>query len=445
MQQFRAYLLELPPEDVPAELDAADLGDFHYGSWLLARGHDFGDDRRNAPLYWDYIRFQRRAVTRHFIELCDYIREYGRSKGREVLVACNCGDAPPHFDAFRPHVDLLAAEQHETKYRQPSWCRYAAGFAGETELVVVEQPFAGVIPELVDALGEGKGYDRFRMMQYEAAALGVSTSIPYGSWMGPVVEESFWAPHEVLTEMQDFLADHEDLFSTGTYSETAIVYSVPSAFEHQEADDARDFVPFFDACDALVAQTQPFDVVVFPEGELRLDSLTLDDLAQYRTLVLPSCSWLTPHQRDLVGAFLGRGGHVLVKGEFGRNVPEDVRASLIEHPLLARVDEIRSEDLADGPQVFIESSHDLAVNLQRVERGVALHLIRYDYDEERDEVPVLPELALQFRLPRWYRHAFAFTPSGEMDVRLGVSSHHRGMHRLELRDVPLYSVVLLQG
>jgi hypothetical protein len=302
-----------------------------------------------------------------------------------------------------------------------------------------------VIPELVEYLGQGKGHDRFRMMQYEAAALGVSTSIPYGSWMGPVVQESFWAPHEVLTEMQAFLADHEDLFSTGTYSETAVVYSVPSAFEHQTVDASRDFVPFYEACDALVAETQPFDVVMFPEGELRLDSLTLDDLAQYRTLVLPGCTWLTLYQRDLVGAFLGRGGHVLVKGAFGRNLSEDVRGALIENPLLAIVDEIRSEDLADGPQVFMESSYDLAINLQRVERGVALHLIRYDYDEERDEVPVLPELALQLRLPRWYRHAFAFTPSGEMGVRLGVSLHNRGMHRLELRDVPLYSVVLLQG
>jgi hypothetical protein len=445
MKQFRAYLQTLSPERLPKDLEGTDLATFNYGAWLLERGHDFGEERRNAPLYWDYIRFQRDTVTRHFVELTDYIREYGRTKGREVLVACNCGDAPPHFDAFRPHVDLLCAEQHITKYRQPSWCRYAAGFAGETELVVVEQPFAGVIPELVDALGEGKGYDRFRMMHYEAAALGVSTSIPYGSWMGPVVKESFWAPHGVLTEMQDFLADHEHLFSTGTFSETVVAYSVPSAFEQQTVDASRDFVPFYEACDALVAQTQPFDVVMFPEGALRPDSLTLDDLAQYRTLVLPSCSWLTPRQGDLVGAFLGRGGHVLVRGGFADNLPKDVRSWLIEDPLLAMVDEIRAEDLADGPQVFMEGPHDLAINLQRVERGVAIHLIRYDYDAERDEVPVLPELAVQIRLPRWYRHAFAFTPSGEMGVRLKVSSHNRGMHRLELRDVPLYSIVLLQG
>ncbi|HET9723942.1 MAG TPA: hypothetical protein VFR44_08895 [Actinomycetota bacterium] len=446
VKQFRAYLKELPADRRPKELDGTDLEEFHYGSWLLERGFDFRDDRRSAPLFWDYIRFQRTAVTKHFIEMTDYIREYGRSKGRKVLVACNCGDAPPHFDAFRPHVDLLCAEQHVTEYRQPSWCRYAAGFAGdETELVVVEQPFAGVIPELQQNLMKGRGKDRFRMMQYEAVALGVSTSIPYGSWMGPVVQESLWAPHEVLTEMQDFLADHEDLFSTRTYSETAVVYSVPSAFEHQMVDDARSFAPFYEACDSLVAQTQPFDVLMFPEGELRPDTLTLEDLAQYRTLVLPHCTSLTLPQVDLIGSFLGRGGHVLALGELGANLPEGPRSALLGHPLVTSVDAVRVEDLADGPQVLMDGEHDLAINLQRVTRGVAIHVIRYDYDKERDEVPILPELTLRFRLPRWYRHAFPFTPSGEMGARLGMSWHERGMHRLELRDVPLYSVTLLQG
>jgi hypothetical protein len=72
-------------------------------------------------------------------------------------------------------------------------------------------------------------------------------------------------------------------------------------------------------------------------------------------------------------------------------------------------------------------------------------VIRYDYDDERDEVPALPELVLRFRLPRWYRDARAFTPVGEMPARLGMSWHERGMHRLELQDVPLYSVTLLRG
>jgi hypothetical protein len=203
---------------------------------------------------------------------------------------------------------------------------------------VVEQPFNGVIPELVGDLKAGRAYDRLRIMHYEAAALGVNMSVPYGSWLGAVEEDSFWAPHEVLLEIQSFLADHEDLYSTRTWSETAVAFSVPSAFEHQEAGGGREFGPFYDVCDALVREHQPFDVVMFPEGELRPDVLGLADLAQYRTLVLPSCTFLTPHQAGLVHAFLERGGHVLATGETGLNLATGERSSLLDHPLLRRVE-----------------------------------------------------------------------------------------------------------
>ncbi len=445
MKLFRAYLRDLPPDELPKELEDEDLETFHYGSWLLERGRDFMTDRESTSLFWDYVRFQRQAVTAYFAELCDYIRGYGASKGREVLVACNSGDCPPHFYAFHPHVDLLAAEQHETRYRQPSWCRYAAGFAGETSLVVVEQPFAGVIPELVSELKAGRGYDLLRMMHYEAAALGINMSIPYGSWLGPVVEDSFWAPDEVLLEIQDFLADHEELFSTRTYSETAVAFSVQSAFDHAEVHGTRDFDPFWRACDALVEDRQPFDVVMLPEGQLRTDSVTLEDLTQYRTFVLPDCTFLTPHQANVIRAFLGRGGRVVATGDVGSNLPGDIRASMLEHPLTVRANEVRAALLADGPQVLIDAGPDLAINLQGPGRGVAIHLIRYDYDPESDAVPILPELTIRFRLPRWFRNAKPFTPSGEMRARLSMSWHGRGMHRLDLENVPLYSVVLLEG
>jgi hypothetical protein len=444
MKGFRAYLRALPPGERPTELEGVDLDAFHYGSWLLERGHDFGDDRERAPLYWDYVRFQRREVTKHFADLCAYIREYATSRGREVLVGFNSGDCPPHMDALAQHADLIAAEQHETRYRQPSWCRYAAGFAGERALTVVEQPFNGVIPELVRDLKAGRAYDRLRIMHYEAAALGVNMSVPYGSWLGAVEEDSFWAPHEVLLEIQSFLADHADLYSTRTFSETAVAFSVPSAFEHQEAGGGRDFGPFYDACDALVREHQPLDVVMFPEARLRPDVLGLADLAQYRTLVMPWCTFLTSHQAGLVRAFLERGGHVLATGDTGVNLAAAERASLLDHPLLRRVQEVRASDLGHGPQVLIDDAPDLAINLQRARRGVAVHLIRYDYDEVAGAVPALPELVVRVRLPWWYRNARVFTPAGEVERHM-TSRPERGMHRLELRDVPLYSVTLLQG
>jgi hypothetical protein len=105
---------------------------------------------------------------------------------------------------------------------------------------------------------------------------------------------------------------------------------------------------------------------------------------------------------------------------------------------------VGASDLGHGPQVLMDDPPDLAINLQRARRGVAVHLIRYDYDEVADAVPILPELVMRVRLPWWYRNARVFTPASE-GSRVVTSRPERGMHRLELRDVPLYSVTLLQG
>ena len=43
--------------------------------------------------------------------------------------------------------------------------------------------------------------------------MGANMTVPYGAWMGSRIEDSFYAPHELATEVQAFLADHEDLYS----------------------------------------------------------------------------------------------------------------------------------------------------------------------------------------------------------------------------------------
>jgi hypothetical protein len=92
----------------------------------------------------------------------------------------------------------------------------------------------------------------------------------------------------------------------------------------------------------------------------------------------------------------------------------------------------------------VDGVHDLAINVQRVPRGAAIHVIRYDYGEARDEVPILQALTVRIRLPGAWRTASAFAPSGRMDVSLGGGLDDAGRLRLELRDVPLYSIVLLE-
>ncbi len=442
VKQFRSYLQALPPDRLPAELEGTDLDTFHYGSWLLERGYDFKANRDTTPLFWDWIRFQRSAIAGYFGELADYIKEYGRSKGRDVLVSGNLYYLSPHFYPFEPKADVLITEMNKTSYRQPVWCRYAAGFAQGKPVIVVENPFGGVGPELLPKLQHGTGYDLFRMMQYEAAGLGINMSVPYGAWMGAVIEDSFWAPHDVVVEIQDFLADHDRLYTSDTFHEVAIAFSVPSAHDWLEQHGWGDTFPFWGAGEALVAAHHPFDVVMLPDGELRADVIAAGDLARYRTVILPECSYLTHAQVAAIRGYLERGGKVIAIGELGTNLDQAVLEELA-HPRLIRASELRMDALSGGPQVRLETSVDLAIAIHRVsDREAAIHLIRYDYDETRDEVPVIDRMTLEVRLPRPLRSVRAFDPTGDISAR--VAYGRDGVHRIELEHVPVYSVISLR-
>lgn len=452
MKEFRAYLQNLPEDERPSELDGVDLTTFHYGEWLLPQGYDFKTRRSETPLYWQYIRCQRDAITRYFAELADYAREYAASQGREVLVSGNFFNLLDQYYSLEPKVDMVVTEMRNTRYRQPEWYRYVHGFAGDKPVVVVENPYGGVVPELVEKLGKGQGYNLFRMSLYEGAANGVNMSVPYGSWMGSVQQDAFYAPHDLAVEIQDFLFANETLFSRKTASLTAVVYSVESnAYGESKPDEAanntlnlmvEETLPFWHVCDALSNAVEPYDVVMFPDGTLRTDHLTPDDLAQYRTLVLPGCHFLTETQAELVQAHLERGGVVITDAELGANLPDETRRPLREHAgtRLINRDAYRTAVLEGERQVWLEGTPNLSVTLQRVDEGIAVHILRYDYDEETDTVPPLDELEVSVRLPEQYDEATTFDQGNRVSATL---SRKGETHTLSLRDVPLYSIVLL--
>jgi hypothetical protein len=455
MKGFRSYLKALPEGALPVELRETDLDRFHYGEWLLARGYDFKQDREETPLFWDYTRYQLRAIERYFAELADYAREYAAQRGRPILVSGNFFNLVAHwYYPMEPKVDLIITEMRNTRYRQPAWYRYVAGFAGAKPVVVVENPYGGVIPELIDLLKVGKGYDLFRLSLYEAAALGANMSVPYGSWMGSVIQDSFYAPHDLCVEIQNFLAGHEALYSRKSCAETAVVYSVESEFLRAAgrslfADNTlntatSEIGPFWQVCETLSAAAQPYDVLFFPDGELRPDSLAPGDLEAYRTLILPDCRYLTQAQAGLLAAYLEAGGRLLVLGDLGTNLSEETRARILNQARVERTGapaEFRAEQLPGGPQIRLHSPADLAINVQKTGAGAAIHILRYDYDPARDCVPALPELSLDVRLPEVFRQLDVHAPGQAPEVSLETSGDS---HHLTLRDVPLYCVVLLK-
>jgi hypothetical protein len=451
MTQFREYLQGLDP--APPALDGVDLGTFHYGEWLLAQGYDFKEGRERSPLFEHYMRFQRGAITRYFGELADYAREYGRSHGREVLVSGNFFNMFEHYYALEPKTDLLITEMRNTRDRQPAWYRYVAGFAGGKPVIVVENPYGGVVPDLIEQLGRGRAYDRFRTSVYEAYALGTSMSLPYGSWMGSEIEDAFYAPHELGVEIGGFLADHEALYSAESAAEVGVVFSVESTLSQEEAARAAlannrlnllpdQLAPFWAASEALCDALQPYDVVMFPDGTLRPDTVGAADLARYGALVLPDCAILTDHQADALLGYLAGGGRAIVSGRLGDNLDADRQKRLAGHPRalrLASPGEVVAA-LPDGPQVTAPDGLDAAIGLHRVADGVAVHVLRYAYDAAIDGVAQLEDLELSVRLAD-----VAVTEAEAVPAGVGVELRSDGsVHSLRLRDVPLYTIVTLR-
>ena len=100
------------------------------------------------------------------------------------------------------------------------------------------------------------------------------------------------------------------------------------------------------------------------------------------------------------------------------------------------------EDLIEEAQVRCSMPVDAAVHLQRTDRGIALHLIRYDYDPERDCVPPLDELSVEVDLDDAYDLVDAFGAGGAPAATL---ERQGTRHKLKLERVPLYSIYELHG
>lgn len=456
MKGFRAYLQALPADQQPAELADVDLGTFHYGAWLLQQGYDFKTRRDESPLFFTYIRYQRGQIKRYFAELARYAREYAQGQGRSVLVSGNFFNLNDEYYPLEPSVDLLITEMRNTRYRQPEWYRYVRGFAADKPVVVVENPYGGVVPELIDLLGRGRGYDLFRLSLYEAAAMGANMSAPYGSWMGSRQEDAFYAPHDLVVEVQSFIAEHEALYSTQSYAEIGVVFSTESNFERIArqaafADNLRNEtvagleIAFWEVTAQLSRQAQPYDVLFFPDDTLRPDHIRLEQLQQYRTLVLPQCSYLTAKQAAALLEYLNGGGQIVAIAPLGANLPEETRRALLNHAGTTLGHTTASALAAAMPgnaQVAIDQVADLGVHIQRLADGTAaVHLVNYAYDQSQDTIIPINGAELAIRLPSTYTSATVFVPGAE--PRAVKVQTDGDVHRVGLDDLAVYTIVLL--
>jgi hypothetical protein len=185
---------------------------------------------------------------------------------------------------------------------------------------------------------------------------------------------------------------------------------------------------------------------MFPDGVLRADGFSLDDLAGYRTVVLPDCVVLTDDQARLLEAFTASGGHLVVTGRLGESLGPERRQKLLGNAS-AVIGTGANGDLTaalpSGMQVLYDNDTDVAVLIHRTENGAALHLLRYDYDRDADAMPAMPEFEVRLRLPFEADGCVVHSPAGSHP--LATQTDAEGRLVLMITYLPLYCIAEIAG
>jgi len=468
MKQFTAWLVERRARGLlGAAWDGIDVASFNYQDHLLANQHTFP---QGAPFFRDYWEFQVRAVKKYFGELADHARAYGREKHqREVLVSGNFFNLMPCYFPIVPKVDVIITEMEHTQFRQPYFYRYCEGFAQGRDVVVAENPYGGIVPDLVRMLDEGRGHDLYRIFLLEAAMYGCNMSVPYGGWMGNTIRDAFWPPLHLSAQVQGFLKRNERLYPKGSRGDACVLYSYLSYYWRETAtgagganamqqftnladitssgwDGDKRRTPFWEVLKALTDSQVIFDVCMMPDGELREDDFTLAQIQDYPLVILPDCDQLTSRQQDILLRFAQGGGKVLAHGRLAEG--SDLVSRLEATGRLTRTQdadhfEVAMARFAAGMRQLMKPLRSVKVSDPRLgvhrftsKEATSIHLMNYDYDAAADQVR--PSLNVQLTC-RARGRVQVHSLEGQ-DLGFRTEQTDEGL-RVTLERVPVYAVV----
>jgi hypothetical protein len=256
-------------------------------------------------------------------------------------------------------------------------------------LVVVENPYGGVIPQLLQRLDRGEAYDMARLLSYEAAAMGANMTLPYGSWMGSEIEDAFSLPEDLALEIQSFLKQVDPLLSSTSANKVAVVFDVASnarfTFRREVFADNRvnntieDVVaPFWALTAELGRHGVPFDVVVVNDDVVPASRLTAGDLGRYDLVVVPGDDPLPEWASATLRSYVGAGGSVVATAQ----------DSAWRAPSAAVVSRARAVSPA-----HVECGTPVGVNTHRLDGGgIAVHVVNYDLDHDSGQTRPLRDL-----------------------------------------------------
>ncbi len=472
MKQFRLWLAGRKNAGrLASEWDGIDLDTFNYGEYLKEHDCTYPE---NASFFRDYWEFQVWQVRRYFGELADHARNYAWEKyGRKLLISGNFYNMQPAYYPIEGKVDIVITEMEHTLFRQPYYYRFCAGFAPGKTVIIAENPYGGIMPRLLELLENGRGYDLYRIYLLEASMYGCNMSVPYGSWMGNVIRDAFWAPHELTASVQDFLYEHEECYPKTKSRGAAVLYSYGSYYWRDSnkgsgangmqdsyeslldvtasewMDPEKKPVPFWDIIRALSKMNVQYDSVMLPDGELRDDDFSKEKLEGYPLIIVPDCFMLTENEQKTLLDYAEGGGKLLIAGRLAEGTSLRERLEKTGNAIFVTLEGTKEDYMKRFMEAFKTMYEEIApllcdsehVGIQRYDKDgrTWIHLLNYLYDEDKDQVLTIENLELKVRNIE-EREPAALTLKG---MRLPDIEILRDMDfvTIRLKNVGLYTVI----
>jgi len=371
--RFREYLrVKLAPERL-RELGIEDLDAFRYDQFLAARGvspEQYRKARGKAPLYAEFSEFHLLTSRDLVRELRDYAWEL---RGRRIPFACNCNPGSAENLLFAQLMDYFSCEvPHGAETHACSTAplftlkigdmlgkSVAATASGPDWALVKEQNLVGLV----------------RTWVAQAYAFGHFLMAPHYQWCFNQEKLSHWytSKPEDYAHLYRFVRARAPLFDDyETAAAVALVYSNPD-FRLGRRGAAQ-------ATSWLAERSIPFDLVAAGDDWLD-ETLTADDLAGYRAVLLPTPTALDGPQKQVLDDLAAAGK--LFQWAGGKLADEAAFFDCLPPPITF-----------EGAEGVIAEARVVPA---RPDAPALLHLLNRNYDAARDAVRKLGPFTVAVR------------------------------------------------
>jgi hypothetical protein len=166
-------------------------------------------------------------------------------------------------------------------------------------------------------------------------------------------------------------------------------------------------VPFWDVIRAMSDINAQYDVVMLPDGNFRADDLAAEQLDGYPLVIVPDCWVLTENQQQILLGYARQGGKVLAAGRLAEGTALADKLKETGNAVFVSLDGEKEEYIPRFMKAFEELYAAFApvdcrlekIGVQRYDNDgkTWIHLLNYQYDEQKDGVLPIEKLELTLR------------------------------------------------